>query len=128
MSATGGTAKPKAPPARPAAKALRQYDEDYLLCRFGNLGHVWEIVGYYRGLPGEVRRGLACIRCGTERQDRWLSGSGERLASHYRYPSGYKVELEGEHMAASDVRIEAMRRATVYANETQMLNQLTGRQ
>ena len=110
-----------------AAKALRAYDEDHLLCRFGNLGHVWEILGYFRsGIAGEVRRDLECARCGTRRQDRWLSGSGERLASQYRYADGYRLDLEGEHMAASDVRLEAIRRANVYANEAQMLDHLTG--
>lgn len=110
-----------------AAKALRGYDDDYLLCRFGNLGHVWEIVGYFRsGIAGEVRRSLTCARCGTERQDRWLAGSGERVASSYRYAAEYRMDLEGEHMGATDVRLEAMRRATVYANEAQMLNHMTG--
>jgi hypothetical protein len=120
-----------APNAKPkpsaAARALRRYDDDQLLCRFGNLGHVWEILGYFRsGIAGEVRRTLVCARCGTERTDRWLSGSGERVASSYRYADGYRLDLEGERMAASDVRLEAIRRANVYANEAQMLDHLTG--
>lgn len=124
MSVANGR-KPKPPST--TAKALRGYDEDFLLCRFGNLGHVWEVVGYYRGAgEGEVRRTLVCPRCETERLDRWLSGSGERLPSSYRYPAGYRVELDGDHIGTADVRLEAMRRANVYANESQMLNHLTG--
>lgn len=114
-------AEPKPPPA--PAKALRGYDETYLLCR--NLGHVWEIMGYFRGAPGEVRRDLRCTRCDTERQDRWLR-SGERISGRYSYAADYRLETDG-HMAAVDVRLEVIRRATVYANEETMLAGLKGR-
>ena len=114
-------AKVKGPPT--PTKALRGYDDTYLLCR--NLGHVWEVLGYYRGDAGEVRRTLRCARCETERTDRWLRGTGERLQGHYKYGPEYRLEVEGGHMPAVDVRLEVIRRATVYANESQMLNSLT---
>lgn len=112
----------KLPPS--PAKALRGYDDTYLLCR--NLGHVWEIYGYFRGTqPGEVRRTLRCQRCETERVDRWLRGTGERLAGQYRYGADYRLEVEGGHTPAVDVRLEVIRRFHVYANESQMLAHLT---
>ena len=113
-------------PRPEAASGLRGYDENYLQCRRGNLGHTWELVGYFRGAVGEVRRDLVCERCGTERRDRWLRGSGERLPSAYRYAPDYRVEADGKRVGAAEVRLEVIRRATVYANETQMLNHLTG--
>ena len=113
------TEKPPPPPG----KALRGYDETYLLCR--NLGHTWEIMGYFRGAPGQVWRDLQCQRCGTERTDRWLR-SGERIAGRYNYADNYKLETDGR-MVAIDVRLEVIRRATVYANEETMLAEMGGR-
>ena len=108
-------------PPPPPGKALRGYDETFLLCR--NLGHVWEILGYFRGAPGEVWRDMQCTRCETERTDRWLR-SGERLQGRYKYVTDYKLETDGR-MVAVDVRLEVIRRATVYASENQMLQAAT---
>jgi hypothetical protein len=110
-------------PPPPPGKALRGYDEDFLECRYGNLGHVWHVVGFYRGDAGEVRRVLRCDRCETERVDRWLR-SGERVRSAYTYAEGYKLVTDGR-LATVDVRLEVLRRATVYANENQMLQAVT---
>ena len=116
----------KTPPARPAVKALRSYDEDYLLCRRGNLGHVWAVLGYFRGAEGTVCRDLECERCGSKRVDKWTE-AGERLQPSYTYADQYQMSFDGEdYVDARDVRVEAMRRATVYANEENMLAHLTG--
>jgi hypothetical protein len=104
--------------ARQVAAALQDYDNDYLLCR--NLGHVWRIVGYFRGAGGVVARRLECQRCETGRVDRWGGrGGAERIGSSYRYGTDYR--LEGVQPAAAAVRVEVVRRATVYASESEML-------
>jgi hypothetical protein len=101
-------------------KALRAYDEDYLLCR--NLGHVWSVVGYYRAPDGITARLLTCDRCETERTDRWTARTGERHQGRYRYAGSYQMGgFDGDRASATDVRVEVMRRATVYANEESML-------
>jgi hypothetical protein len=99
---------------------LKDYDGDYLLCR--NVGHHWDVVGYFRAADGLVCRDLVCSRCGTDRRDRWLRSSGERVGSFYRYAHGYKVETDTpeERPNATDVRSEVIRRAKIYANEEQM--------
>jgi hypothetical protein len=112
-------------PVPEAIKLLRKYDEDFLLCR--NLGHLWEIVGYFKAPNGITCRSLACGRCGTERTDRWDAATAERHAPKYAYAEDYRlVWPEGEHASAADVRTEVMRRATVYANETTMLAAVIG--
>jgi hypothetical protein len=108
-----------------AANPLRQYDDEFLLCRRGNLGHVWAVVGYYRDADGLVRRLLECERCESERRDRWDRGSGDRLTGSYKYAEGYQITGNETPTSATDVRLEAMRRATVYANEDAMLAHLT---
>jgi hypothetical protein len=117
------TTQPKPPPA---VRALRKYDEEYLECRRGNLGHVWHVVGFYRGPDGTVIRSLECGRCGTAARDRW-GRDGERIQRQYAYVEGYQIPTEGEEgITAADVRVEVIRRAHVYANEEQMLAHLTG--
>jgi hypothetical protein len=112
-----------------AARALRRYDDDYLLCRRGNLGHSWEVVGYYRGEAGQTCRLLECPRCTTTRTDRWDRDSADRLDSHYAYAEGYAIETGEQHLTVDthEVRREVMRRADVYANEDAMLAAVTGR-
>ena len=104
---------------------LRDYDGDYLLCR--GVGHHWDVVGYFRAADGLVCRDLVCARCGTDRLDRWVRSSGERVGSSYRYASGYRVEVaeDEDRPKGTDVRSEVIRRAKVYANEEQMFAAIT---
>ena len=107
----------------PSQGRLGNYDGTYLNCR--NLGHVWDVVGYYR-LDGEVRRRLDCARCGCERLDRWGT-NGYRFGSAYTYPEAYRVSLEGdERLTTTDVRMEVLARAVVYASQDEMLAHMTG--
>jgi hypothetical protein len=113
-------------PLDPVRKALREYDDDFLLCRRGNLGHVWEVVGFFRQADGVVARRLECPRCGTTRTDHWDRTSAERHASTYHYADGYQMKLDGDYAGATDVRREVMRRANVFSTESQMLAAVTG--
>lgn len=107
-----------------AGRALRNYDAGYLTCRRGNLGHSWRVIGFYRE-GGHMRRLLRCTRCHTERRDHW-DRDGTRYTPSYDYPEAYALRLEsGGYVEAADVRVEALRRATVYANEAAMLEALT---
>jgi hypothetical protein len=108
---------------------LRSYDDDFLICRRGNLGHAWEVVGYYRGPAGQTCRLLECPRCTSTRTDLWDRDSADRLASHYKYAEGYAIETGEQHYIVDthEVRREVMRRANVYANEAAMLAAVTGR-
>jgi hypothetical protein len=106
------------------ASVLREYDDDFLLCR--NLGHHWEVIGYYRAPDGIVRRSVTCTRCETDRSDVWERSSGDRHPSSYRYAHGYRVETgSGDKPGSTDVRLEVIRRAKVYANEQAMLDSMT---
>lgn len=110
-------------PARggPRGGPLTEYDGTYLECR--NLGHVWRVAGYYR--DGEVvLRRLGCMRCETDRTDRWRR-DGFRLPSRYGYVEGYKIEGADTPVRPVDVRVEMMRRATIYKDEADMLANLT---
>ena len=107
------------PTPREHAKQVRAYDDTYLLCR--DLRHVWQLVGFYRGTDGTVRRLLDCERCGTERADRWKQ-SGERVSSSYSYADEYQVP---DGFDAYEVRLEVMHRATIYKSEAQMIEALT---
>jgi hypothetical protein len=107
------------------ARALRRYDADYLLCRRGNLGHIWEVIGYYKdGATGETRRRLECVRCESVRIDRWDADTGERFTPRYKTAEEYKIHWPAE-VTAADVRVEVIRRANVYANEDNMLAAVT---
>lgn len=106
------------------ARVLKSYDDDFLTCR--NLGHAWEVVGYYRAPDGVVRRSVTCGRCETDRTDSWERSSGVRIGSTYRYAHGYRVETgAGEKPGSVDVRLEVIRRASIYANEAAMLAAMT---
>lgn len=99
-------------------KAVRNYDDVYLTCR--DLRHVWRLVGYYRE-GGSVRRVLDCERCGTQRNDKWMP-NGERVTSSYSYAEQYQMEAG---MGTWEVRLESMRRATIYTSEDHMIQALT---
>jgi hypothetical protein len=107
--------------AKEVAAALHDYDDDYLTCR--NLGHYWRVLGYFRGASGVVARSLECQRCQTVRLDSWEARGGGRIGSRYRYGVDYR--LAGVQPAAAEVRIEVLRRATVYASEGEMLAALS---
>jgi hypothetical protein len=107
--------------AREIANALHDYDNAYLECR--NLGHYWRVMGYFRGAAGVTARRLECQRCDTVRLDRWESRGGDRIGSSYRYGADYR--LEGVQPPARAVRVEVLRRATVYASEADMLATLS---
>jgi adenylyl- and sulfurtransferase ThiI len=125
MAARGGTNNKSAREAQAdTARALRRYDADYLLCRRGNLGHIWEVIGFYKQ-AGETRRRLECVRCESVRIDRWDADTGERFAPAYKTAEEYKIHWPTE-VTAADVRVEVMRRANVYANEENMLAAVTG--
>jgi hypothetical protein len=94
------------------------------MCR--DLRHPWERVGYYRDPDGITSRRLRCVRCGTERTDHWDAKSGDRYPSNYRYATGYQITgTDGDRVDAFDVRLEVLRRADVYANESQMVAAMT---
>ena len=102
---------------------LDGYDGDYLQCR--NLGHVWNVWGYYRR-GSEVYRHLDCRRCRTERIDHWGT-NGARLGNRYLYVEGYRIDRDDDdpRLTTTDVRIEMMRRAKVYSSEQAMLDSMT---
>jgi hypothetical protein len=102
-------------------RLLRDYDADYLVCR--NLGHRWVLFGWFTKL-GEVHRKLDCERCDAERTDRWTR-NGMRLGNRYLYPDGYRAQADAP-VTAADVRVEMLRRATVYKSEADMLAAITG--
>lgn len=108
-----------------ASGPLAGYEGQYLQCR--NLGHVWEVWGYYRR-GSDVYRHLDCQRCKTERIDHWGS-NGARLGNRYRYVDGYSLASgeDGQRVSTTDVRVEMMSRAKVYASEQAMLDSVTGR-
>jgi hypothetical protein len=105
---------------KPTDVRLAGYDGTYLNCR--NLGHVWGTVGFFE-LAGVVRRRLTCQRCDTDRTDRW-ERNGFRRSSSYDYVDGYR--LEGDAPKPVEVRLELMRRATIYRSEDEMLAAITG--
>lgn len=95
---------------------LDGYDGIYLDCRLD--GHVWRSVGMFRGADAVVIRRTECLRCGTGRLQRW-GVHGARIGASYQYPVDYQVrEVRVTH---ESVRVETMRRATVYASEDQMM-------
>src|SRR5215471_13408803 len=85
--------------------ALESYDETYLECR--NLGHVWRILGYFRG----ARWGL----------------NGDRIGASYHHSEGYLFEGLEAPVNAHAVRIEMLHRATIFENEASMLASLETR-
>ena len=113
---------PRRPPAlrevTEAAEALSHYDESYLDCR--NLGHVWRVLGYFRGATGLVLRHLRCQRCETIRVDKWAL-NGDRVGSQYHHSEGYLIPDLGAPVNSHDVRVEMIRRAVVFASEAEML-------
>jgi hypothetical protein len=106
-------------PLKPDDQRLRAYAAEYLDCR--NLGHVWHTIGFFQG-EGVIKRRLSCSRCETERTDRW-EHDGSRRAGSYNYAEGYR--LEGMQPATTQVRLELMRRATIYKTEAEMLAAMT---
>lgn len=112
------------PKTAPIMRALRSYDDTYLQCR--NLGHRWRVLGFFKAPDGVTCRSLQCDECDTKRTDYWDSRTGERFQGRYNYAAGYHLSADGDYAHASDVRIEVMRRATVYANESAMLAAITG--
>jgi|SRR5215471_7529826 len=104
--------------------ALESYDETYLECR--NLGHVWRILGYFRGAAGNVVRHLRCQRCETIRVDRW-GLNGDRIGASYHHSEGYLFEGLEAPVNAHAVRIEMLHRATIFENEASMLASLETR-
>jgi hypothetical protein len=82
-------------------------------------------MGYYRSPDGIMSRRLVCARCDTERTDHWDAKSGERLPCAYRYAAGYQIKSDGDRVDGFDVRLEVMRRADVFANESQMVDAMT---
>ena len=71
---------------------------------------------------GAIARRVACQRCGTWRTDLWET-RGDRIGSRYQYAEGYR--LAGVQPDTSAVRVEVMRRATVYDTEDAMLAAVT---
>ena len=107
---------------RALVDALGDYDDEYLTCR--NLGHYWRVLGYFRATSGALTsRRLVCQRCETERTDLWSPVSGDRIGARYLYGQGYRIE--GVSPTARAVRVETMRRATVFASEAEMLSAIT---
>lgn len=108
------------PPTPPRLKRaqraeLENYADEFLECR--NIGHQWRRVGFFES-GGLVLRRLTCVRCDTDRTDRW-GRDGARHQPRYDYADGYR--LTGWNPAAQVVRVETIRRATVYTTEAAML-------
>ena len=106
-------------PLKPDDQRLKGYDAEFLHCR--NLGHEWRTIGYFQG-EGVIKRRLECHRCETERTDRW-EHNGLRRSGSYKYAEGYR--LEGMAPAATQVRLELLRRATIFRSEAEMLASMT---
>jgi hypothetical protein len=102
--------------------ALSTYDETFLECR--NLGHVWRVLGYFRAPTGNVVRHLRCQRCETIRVDAWAF-NGDRLGARYHHADGYLITDVGAPIHAHDVRVEMIKRATIYESEADMLASIT---
>jgi hypothetical protein len=54
--------------------------------------------------------------------DRWTT-RGDRLGTSYHWPEGYRVEAETP-VTFHDVRMETLKRVTVYETEQDMVEQL----
>lgn len=107
--------------AAPQGKAfsLRKYDPTFLVCR--DIQHAFEIIGYYRSSDGYTRRRLRCLRCGTIGRDT-LSVVGERHKGRsYQHPEGYLIE---GGLPRTTVRMEEMRRATIFRSEEDMIAEI----
>jgi hypothetical protein len=102
---------------------LGDYEGSWLECR--NLGHIWKVWGYYRR-GADVYRHLDCQRCHTERVDHWGS-NGARLGNRYHYIDGYQLRSDDDHprITTTDVRLEMMTRAKVFASEEAMVEAMT---
>jgi hypothetical protein len=98
---------------------LQSYPDEYLECR--QMGHQWHRVGYFES-GGLVKRRITCQRCDTDRTDRW-ERDGLRRSPSYSYPQEYR--LQGFNPPAQALRVETMRRATIYESEEAMLAALT---
>lgn len=92
-------------------EALTQYAKQFLVCR--DIKHQWKVLGYYRA-DGEVQRILECVRCETQRTDRWDPRTGERIAAHYDYPDDYQFEGSGGGIPNESVRRAVLSHAKVY--------------
>lgn len=115
--------KPTVTPVSNVEVVLSTYDETYLECR--NLGHVWRVLGYFRAPAGTVVRHLRCQRCETIRVDHW-GFTGDRYPSRYHHAEGYLLPDVGAPIRAYEIRVETIRRATIYETEADMLASLDG--
>lgn len=100
------------------AEALSAIQDDFLDCR--DIRHSWLRQGFWSE-GGQLKRRLSCSRCTTTRTDTWSFDGRERVQSHYDYPDGYLLTGMHGHAKPTDVRHEAVARATVYADEQTMM-------
>lgn len=105
-------------------EALSTYDGSFLDCR--DLRHAWLRQGYWTE-GGYVKRRLLCERCGTTRTDVWSFDGRDRYAGSYDYVDGYLLTGVDGHARPTDVRHEIITRATVFADEQDMLASLARR-
>lgn len=101
---------------------LHNYDKKWLDCR--DLRHTWKLLGYYRANNQDVFRTLRCERCECEATDHWTA-SGYRWPRRYEYPDGY--QLKGSRVAAVEVRVEVLSRATIFESQDQMIQSVMKR-
>ena len=100
------------------ANALQDLEDNWLMCR--DMRHAWEIeVDFHVATQigtkvKHLRRTLVCLRCGTERNERYImTRSGvEKETQSYSYPDGYQLEgIPRGVKPSSIVQAEQYRRA-----------------
>lgn len=100
---------------------LNSYDETFLECR--DLRHAWRRIGYWNE-GWRVVKLLQCQRCPTTRRIS-MRANGAIIDSKYEYPDGYQIKGAGMGGVPGDkLRVEAMKRARVWASENEMMEAL----
>jgi hypothetical protein len=96
--------------------------DEYLECR--DLRHAWKRLGIFRETDEfgtYLRKVLQCSRCRTRGIDT-LTLSGVRLRPRrYEHPDGYSIE---GGLMSLEVRVEQLRRVTIFDSEDDMLKSL----
>lgn len=95
-------------------EALREYRQDFLMCR--GVGHQWNIIGWWN-YAGGVKRLCRCARCETEREDTFRGGYLKGQTRTYFYPEDYLVE--GATMDRVDVQRTILDRMGTVAEKPQ---------
>lgn len=84
--------------AQHLADALQELPDNWIMCR--DMRHAWEVDQDFHvtkakgGKATEIKRTLACLRCGTGRVETYHSTKWglEKVAQHYTYPDNYQIK------------------------------------